>query len=82
MNHSQIIETAPASTQYSVTAKDGTRLFVQDWGSGRPVVFVAAWAFNSNVWGSHIAALTGLGFRCVALDRRGHGRSDIPRNRL
>lgn len=79
MNHSQIIETVPASTQYSVTAKDGTRLFVQDWGSGRPVVFVAAWAFNSNVWGSHIAALTGLGFRCVALDRRGHGRSDIPR---
>ena len=46
----------------SVTAKDGTNLFVQDWGSGRPVVFVAAWAFNSNVWGSHIAALTGQGF--------------------
>jgi non-heme chloroperoxidase len=62
----------------SVTAKDGTNLFVQDWGSGRPVVFVAAWAFNSNVWGSHIAALTGQGFRCVAPDRRGHGRSDIP----
>jgi non-heme chloroperoxidase len=41
-------------------------------------VFVAAWAFNSNVWGSHIAALTGQGFRCVAPDRRGHGRSDIP----
>jgi non-heme chloroperoxidase len=79
MNHSQIIETAESSTQNSVTAKDGTRLFVQDWGSGRPVVFVAAWAFNSNVWGSHIAALTSLGFRCVAPDRRGHGRSDIPR---
>lgn len=62
----------------SVTAKDGTNLFVQDWGSGPPVVFVAAWAFNSNVWGSHIAALTGQGFRCVAPDRRGHGRSDIP----
>ena len=78
MNHSQIIETAPASQQNSVTANDGTRLFVQDWGSGRPVVFVAAWAFNSNVWGSHIAALTGQGFRCVAPDRRGHGRSDAP----
>ena len=78
MNHSQIIETTPVSTQNSVTAKDGTRLFVQDWGSGCPVVFVAAWAFNSNVWGSHIAALTGLGFRCVAPDRRGHGRSDAP----
>ena len=61
----------------SVTAKDGANLFVQDWGSGRPVVFVAAWAFNSNVWGSHIAALTGQGFRCIAPDRRGHGRSDV-----
>jgi non-heme chloroperoxidase len=61
-----------------VTAKDGTRLFVQDWGSGRPIVFVSAWAFNSNVWGSHIAALTSRGFRCVAPDRRGHGRSDFP----
>src|ERR1700749_3243581 len=79
MNNSQIIETAESSTQNSVTAKDGTRLFVQDWGSGRPVVFVAAWVFNSNVWGRHIAALSALGLRCVAPDRRGHGRSDVPR---
>jgi non-heme chloroperoxidase len=72
-------ESKPARKHLSsVTAKDGTNVFVQDWGSGRPVVFLAAWAFNSNVWGSHIAALTGQGFRCVALDRRGHGRSDIP----
>jgi non-heme chloroperoxidase len=62
----------------NVIAKDGTKLFVQDWGYGPPVVFVSAWAFNSNVWGSHIAALTGRGFRCVAPDRRGHGRSDVP----
>lgn len=72
-------ESKPAHERLaSVTAKDGANLFVQDWGSGRPVVFVAAWAFNSNVWGSHIAALTGQGFRCIAPDRRGHGRSDIP----
>lgn len=69
----------PARTHLAgVTANDGTRLFVQDWGSGPPVVFVAAWAFNSNVWGSHIAALTSRGFRCIAPDRRGHGRSDTP----
>src|SRR5579863_766299 len=69
----------PARTHLpGVTAKDGTNLFVQDWGSGRPVVFLAAWAFHSNVWGSHIAALTNQGFRCVAPDRRGHGRSDTP----
>jgi non-heme chloroperoxidase len=61
-----------------IVAKDGTRLFVQDWGSGRPIVFLSAWTFNSNVWGSHIAALNARGFRCIAPDRRGHGRSDVP----
>jgi pimeloyl-ACP methyl ester carboxylesterase len=61
-----------------VTARDGTRLFVQDWGSGRPIIFLSAWTFHSNVWGSHIAALSARGYRCVAPDRRGHGRSDVP----
>ena len=73
-NHSQ--ETA--NPQPVVTARDGTKLFVQDWGSGRPVIFLSAWTFQSNVWGSHMAALTAHGFRCVAPDRRGHGRSDAP----
>lgn len=59
------------------TARDGTRLFVQDWGSSRPVLFLAAWTFNSDVWGSQIAALTAKGYRCIAPDRRGHGRSDV-----
>ncbi|MGO4213794.1 alpha/beta fold hydrolase [Terriglobus sp. 2YAB30_2] len=61
-----------------VLARDGTRLFVQDWGSGRPIIFLSAWTFQSNVWGSHMAALTAHGFRCIAPDRRGHGRSDAP----
>jgi non-heme chloroperoxidase len=67
-----------AARASSVTAKDGTRLFVQDWGAGRPVLFLAAWTFNASVWGSQIAALTAKGFRCVAPDRRGHGRSEVP----
>ena len=61
-----------------VVAGDGTRLFVQDWGSGRPVIFLSAWTLSSNVWGSHVAALTSQGLRCVVPDRRGHGRSDAP----
>jgi len=73
-NHAQ--ETGKAEP--FVTARDGTKLFVQDWGSGRPVVFLSAWTFQSNVWGSHMAALSARGFRCVAPDRRGHGRSDSP----
>jgi non-heme chloroperoxidase len=61
-----------------VPAKDGTKLFVQDWGSGQPLLFLAAWTFNSGIWGSYIAALNAKGFRCIAPDRRGHGRSDMP----
>lgn len=61
-----------------VHAKDGTKLYLQDWGSGQPIVFLAAWTFDSSVWGEHIVALTATGNRCIALDRRGHGHSDAP----
>lgn len=61
-----------------VIADDGTKLFVQDWGHGQPIVFLSAWTFHSNVWGSYISALTARGFRCVVPDRRGHGRSEAP----
>lgn len=61
-----------------IQATDGTNLYVQDWGAGRPIVFLAAWTFNSRAWGEHVAALTASGNRCIAIDRRGHGRSDAP----
>lgn len=61
-----------------VTAKDGTKLFVQDWGSGPPLLLLTAWTFNASTWGSQIAALDAKAFRCVAPDRRGHGRSEMP----
>lgn len=60
------------------TARDGTKLFVQDWGSGRVVLLLSAWTFDASIWGSHVAALNANGFRCVAPDRRGHGRSEMP----
>ena len=61
-----------------VVASDGTRLHMQDWGTGRPILFVAAWALDSGFWGSAMVAMARAGFRCVAFDRRGHGRSDSP----
>jgi pimeloyl-ACP methyl ester carboxylesterase len=61
-----------------VTARDGTKLFAQDWGRGQPVLLLSAWTFDASIWGSQIAALTAKGFRCVAPDRRGHGRSEMP----
>ena len=68
----------PAARPSFVTATDGTKLFVQDWGNGKPVLLLTAWTFDASSWGSQIAALNEKGFRCIAPDRRGHGRSEMP----
>jgi non-heme chloroperoxidase len=59
-----------------IDAPDGTHLHYEDWGAGPTIVFIAPWALDSGWWEYQIAALMGQGVRCVALDRRGHGRSD------
>lgn len=61
-----------------VVTADGTALFVRDWGQGAPVLFVHSWALHSAMWDYQIAPLLDLGCRCIAYDRRGHGRSDEP----
>lgn len=62
-----------------IARKDGTTLFYKDWGAGRPLLFVHGSGINSEVWDSQMLPLATEGFRCVAFDRRGHGRSgDIP----
>ncbi|HEY4387235.1 MAG TPA: alpha/beta hydrolase [Ktedonobacteraceae bacterium] len=58
--------------------RDGTRLFYRDWGTGMPVVFVSAWAFSGAMWEYQMVPLSEQGLRCIAYDRRGHGRSDDP----
>jgi non-heme chloroperoxidase len=67
-----------AARQNAVTAKDGTKLFYQESGAGDPVVFVHGWSLNSDAWRAQFAGLGAAGLRCVAYDRRGHGRSDAP----
>jgi non-heme chloroperoxidase len=62
-----------------IEAADGTRLAFTDWGEGRPVVFVHAWALPSPMWDYQRAPLSREGLRCIAYDRRGHGRSDAPK---
>lgn len=69
-------KTAQENRPPFVTAKDGARLFVQDWGRGRPILFVAAWALSSDFWGAAAVMMQRRGFRSLAFDRRGHGRSD------
>src|SRR5882724_5538213 len=61
-----------------VEAPDGTKLAYTDWGTGRPVVFIHAWALPSPMWDYQRAPLSEQGLRCIAYDRRGHGRSSVP----
>jgi len=61
-----------------IECPDGTNLFFRDWGTGRALVFLAPWSMNSAWWEYQIADLSARGLRCVAYDRRGHGRSDEP----
>jgi pimeloyl-ACP methyl ester carboxylesterase len=68
---------APAAQRTCIRARDGAHLFHRDWGDGRPVLFVASWAFSSEMWAYQAAQLSEAGYRCIAYDRRGHGRSDM-----
>ena len=60
----------------TITTKDGTRIFYKDFGSGQPVVFSHGWPLSSDAWDPQIYFLASNGYRCIAHDRRGHGRSD------
>ncbi len=62
----------------TITTTDGTQLYYKDWGQGRPVVFSHGWPLSSDSWESQMLFLAERGFRCVAHDRRGHGRSSQP----
>jgi non-heme chloroperoxidase len=59
-----------------VTTDDGTRIFYKDWGAGRPVVLSHGWPLNADSWEAQALHLASHGYRVVAHDRRGHGRSD------
>jgi non-heme chloroperoxidase len=60
------------------TAKDGTRLYYKDWGSGRPVVLIHGWPLSGDTFDDAAVALAERGFRAIFPDRRGFGRSDQP----
>ena len=58
-----------------ITTQDGTRIYYKDWGIGQPVIFSHGWPLNADSWESHMVYLASNGYRCIAHDRRGHGRS-------
>jgi non-heme chloroperoxidase len=64
----------------TITTKDGTKLYYKDWGTGQPVVFSHGWPLSSDSWEAQMLFLATNGYRCIAHDRRGHGRSSQPWN--
>jgi len=62
----------------TVRTRDGVNLYVKDWGQGRPVVLLHGWPLNADMWEYQAPALAEAGFRVIAYDRRGFGRSDQP----
>jgi non-heme chloroperoxidase len=64
----------------TIVTKDGTSLYYKDWGAGKPVVFSHGWPLSSDSWEAQMLFLAERGFRCIAHDRRGHGRSSQPWN--
>lgn len=62
----------------TITIPDGTRIFYKDWGTGTPVVFSHGWPLHADSWEDQMLYLATRGHRCVAHDRRGHGRSSQP----
>jgi len=64
----------------TITTKDGTGIYYKDWGAGPPVVFSHGWPLNADAWENQMVYLAFNGYRCIAHDRRGHGRSSQPWN--
>lgn len=60
----------------TITTKDGMKMYYKDWGTGQPVVFCHGWPLSADAFDDQMFFLASNGYRCIAVDRRGHGRSD------
>jgi non-heme chloroperoxidase len=73
--HSSVAAIEGARDMSVVTTKDGTQIFYKDWGKGQPIVFSHGWPLSADDWDAQMLFFLGKGYRVIAHDRRGHGRS-------
>ncbi|EOC1289739.1 alpha/beta hydrolase [Cronobacter muytjensii] len=64
----------------TIKTQDGTQIYYKDWGTGKPVLFSHGWPLDADMWDSQMNFLAERGYRAIAFDRRGFGRSDLPWN--
>ena len=74
------VNAAVERTHHSITVSDGTTIYFKDWGTGQPIVFSHGWPLSADAWEDQMFFLASRGYRCIAHDRRGHGRSSQPWN--
>jgi non-heme chloroperoxidase len=76
LNTMGLVQEKGGEAMSTITTQNGTQIYYKDWGEGRPVVFSHGWPLSSAAWEYQMLFLAQYGYRAIAHDRRGHGRSD------